>query len=226
MNISFGTSCMNRVHHLESVYVNNIKTALEFDDTIRFVLLNYNSTDGMHEWVNDTLQEFLKLKIVKYIHTTKPDVFSQSITKNITMKNSTGDIVCNLDADNILTNSFMNQLLGFFTTNKNPIVRGHVGMSGCAGRVACLKRSLIELGGFNELMKGWGYEETDFIIRFEKYYNTKCLFFSNSVLASVDGPRKISDDERLSNAKNIALSNNMLEKKQYILTPGEWGVVE
>ena len=41
---------------------------------------------------------------------------------------------------------------------------------GRGGRIMCLKKDFIEIGGMDESMTGWGYEDCDFMRRFESYF--------------------------------------------------------
>jgi predicted glycosyltransferase involved in capsule biosynthesis len=218
MNITFGTSCMGRTHHLRQIYVNNIETALAFSPDIKFTLLNWNSQDGMDQWVSSALAEYIDSGTVKYIRNKSPTSFSQSKTKNITMRSNNSKIVCNLDADNVLTRKFLVELTHQFDNHNNPIVRGVVCMNGCTGRIACRRESLIELGGFNEEMIGWGYEDTDFVKRFELHFNTKCLFWDKSNLHSIDADETTewTKKQKSSHNLNMEISERNIARGQYI----------
>ena len=220
--ISFGTSCMGRLHHLEKTYIPNIETALCFDSTYTFTLLNWNSSDGMDKWVEQNLNEYIKNGIVKYIHTKKPTEFSQSITKNITMKNSRGDIVCNLDADNFLNKKFLQKVNDIFCSHEPIIVSGEQA-KGIAGRIVCRKEHLCELKGFDESLEGWGYEDLDFIARFEKYYDTKCIKLGFDFL----GKAINTDHDRNANRCGInrKISRLKISSGQLISNIEHWGVV-
>ena len=197
-SISFGTSCMNRLPHLEHIYIDNIETALSVSSDIKFVLLNYNSQDGMHKWVRSELKKYIDKGIVKYLHTTKPTTFSQAITKNILTKHGLCDVVSLLDADNKLTSLYVETLLHCYNqpdtyyadkrdwfsskhdhrdaqnrliaSSKHLLVhareRQHV-----SGRITCYKKDLLQIGGYDESMTGWGYEEEDFMNRHQRYFN-------------------------------------------------------
>ena len=170
-SVSFGTSCMGRLHHIQETYIKNIQTVLDVDINSKFVLLNYNSQDSMHDWVQTNLKEYMSNGIVKYIRTTKPQVFSQSHTKNITARHAETDIVCNLDADNLLTSLYVEQLLDYFNgDNQSHKISKPRANGGYAGRIACYKKDLIEIGGFDESMTGWGVEDDDFLTRFKMYF--------------------------------------------------------
>jgi len=208
--ISFGTSCMNRTPHLDHVYVRNIEAALSVSSDVRFILLNYNSQDGMDKWVQSTLKKYISRGIVKYLRTEKPNIFSQAKTKNIVTKNSPCKIVSILDADHELTSTYVKTLLDCYTDLeqyyednrhwfKNPKVLkkwkdnavhlksnllvhpgGHD--SHVCGRITCYKRDFIEIGGFDETMTGWGYEDRDFYERHEKYFKQPRVNIVNGTL--------------------------------------------
>ena len=226
MSISFGTSCMGRLHHLQATYIKNIQTALNFDDSTKFVLLNYNSCDGMNEWVNDTLSDFIKSKVVKYLHTTKPQVFSQAITKNITMKAGSHDIVCNLDADNILSEKFLQKMNDTFL-DKGPVILSGMRLKGIAGRIACRKEHLYQLKGFDETFEGWGAEDLDFVARFEKYYNTTCIKLGFDYLGrAVDHSKNFNRERPGWQLKvNETKSLNKIKNGELICLVDNWGVL-
>lgn len=218
--ISFGTSCMGRLNHLKRTYIRNIETALSYNKEYTFTLLNWNSGDGMDEWVHTHLQEYIGNGVVKYIHTKKPTTFSQAITKNITMKNSTGDIVCNLDADNFLTRKFLEKINEIFKSNTPIIVSGEQ-QKGIAGRIVCRKEHLYELKGFDENLKGWGYEDLDFISRFEKYYHVKCIKLGFNILG------RAIDTEHARNNRRCGINKKISQAKiasgQLISDVDQWG---
>jgi len=134
----------------------------------------------MHKWVQSELKKYIEKGIIKYIHTTKPTKFSQAITKNIVSKHGLCDIVSLVDADNELTPLYVETLLRYynqnvdinnnsFANNQHLLVhaasRPHV-----SGRITFWKKDLLEIGGFDESMTGWGFEEIDFMKRHQKYF--------------------------------------------------------
>ena len=50
MKIAFFTTCMNRLKHLRRTLPKNIADNKDYDNCV-FVVLNYNSQDGLHEWM-------------------------------------------------------------------------------------------------------------------------------------------------------------------------------
>src|SRR5690349_9158200 len=97
--ISFCIVCMNRLHQLEETLLQNIKDNEGYDN-LEFVVLNYNSQDGMDEWVREHLSDYISIGKVNYYKTSEPTIFSHSHSKNLMFKLAKGDIVCNVNADN------------------------------------------------------------------------------------------------------------------------------
>lgn len=163
---------MGRLNHLSQTYIHNIETALSVDCNSKFVLLNYNSQDGMHEWVQENLSNHIQKGALKYLHTSTPQEFSQAHTKNITSKHADADIVCLLDADHFLTKRYVQQNLLFFNQepDSHKISRPEA-EGGKGGRIAFEKKDFLEIGGFDERMKGWGHEDSDFYYRFKNYFS-------------------------------------------------------
>ena len=66
--VAFFTTCMNRLHHLKKTLPQNIKDNQDYEDCV-FVVLNYNSRDGLHEWMLENMAEQIKsgLEIKKKI---------------------------------------------------------------------------------------------------------------------------------------------------------------
>lgn len=56
MKISFCITCMNRLEHLQATLERNIPDNLP-EGQVEFVLLDYYSTDGLHEWVRQHMGE-------------------------------------------------------------------------------------------------------------------------------------------------------------------------
>lgn len=172
MKLSFLTSCMNRLDHLNHTYFTNIKNSLPSDKNIdvEFVLLNYNSKDNLEQWVCANKKEFEKIVDFKYIKTTKPRFFEMSKTKNILGKYATGDLLCWLDADNYISSGFTDFIVDEFKQTIDIVlnVTWTHETSGMCGRVVCSKHNFNLINGYDERMIGWGYEDLDFVMRLQK----------------------------------------------------------
>lgn len=162
--ISLCTTCMNRASDLKNTLIKNIEDNLEYPN-IEFVILNYNSSDDMHFFMQTSaVRKYLKLGVLKYYVTHSPHFYSMAHSRNVAFLSSTGQIVINVDADNYTGfgfASFVNKLAelcprrAFFAKGKR-MMHGRVGM---------YKDEFVKIGGYNEDFVGYGYDDHDLMIR-------------------------------------------------------------
>tara|TARA_B100002019_G_scaffold106768_1_gene91764 strand:+ start:2425 stop:3168 length:744 start_codon:yes stop_codon:yes gene_type:complete len=168
MKISFLTSVMNRTHHLKKTYIENIKTCVSYkgENDIEFVLLNYNSKDDLCDFVKCNDFDLYDIDF-KYIHNKTAKYFDMSHTKNILGKYASGDVLCWLDADNFICDNFVGFIHQHFLKNTNTILSVEYSKKtkGMCGRIVISKNNFLKIGGYDQEMKGWGYEEMDFTKR-------------------------------------------------------------
>lgn len=174
-SISFCIVCMNRLHQLKETLIKNITDNSDYEK-LEFVVLNYNSEDGMDEWVRQELMPYISSGRLNYYHTIEPQVFSHSHSKNIMFKLAKGEIVCNVNADHFtgagyaayINHTFKNDALSvlttidYFNTDKN-----YNSPSDLFGKVCVRKSDFLQVNGFDEQMTGYGFEDWDFINRLE-----------------------------------------------------------
>lgn len=169
MKLSFLTSCMNRLDHLKQTYLQNINNNRSISGCkVEFVLLNYNSSDNLDEWVNENL---LNLDVeFSYIKTDQPTHFHMSKSKNMLGNHATGNILCWLDADNFTNSGFVDYIKQTYHNDTNKVLKVDWSpkTAGSCGRIVCSRSNFIQLGGYDEKMIGWGYEEIDFWKRQQK----------------------------------------------------------
>ena len=172
--ISFCITCMDRLSHLKKTLRKNIKNNEDYPN-MEFVLLDYNSSDDLEEWVFSNFTDELKSGLLVYYKTNESKYFQMSRAKIIAHQMSTGDIVCNLDADNYtgkdfaffinLTCNESLDIIGTQSYNKG-FLSSHI--SDCGGRIFLSKKNFLKLGGYNEKFIGWGSEDREFIARAKK----------------------------------------------------------
>lgn len=233
MKISFCTTCMGRLHHLCQTLPINIHNTSNIDR--EFIILNYGSKDDLHNWVMNNLKQFMKEGIVKYYRTKIPTHFHATHAKNIAHKQATGEILCNLDADNFVLRGYGELLI---ENLKKPCLIGSpsedlFGASGCCGKITCLKDHFYSVNGYNEEIKnGWGWEDLDFKKRILGKNNIPYLEIDqkyNVVLQHSNEERtKNFPDRDLEKTKkeSIQITSNSIEKKDYIVNKNKnWGFI-
>lgn len=165
--ISFCTTCMNRLHHLQKTLIRNIKDNTDYD-RLEFVLLDYNSSDGLAEYVDSELREYIENGRLKYYRTEDPAFYNMSHSRNIAFKLAEGEIVCNIDADNFTGSGFaayVNSVFQkydnvFLNTQSNKLVKKDV-----LGRICVKKEHFLQVGGYDEKMLYYGFDDYDFANR-------------------------------------------------------------
>jgi hypothetical protein len=235
MHLSFCTACKGRAHHLRQVYRANIEAGLREGGDLEFVLLNADSPDDMHEWVMDELRGYIRDGILSYYRATiEIPTYSIPVADNTVMRLAAGDAVSNLIADNLITTSYVREIRAFLSSGEasrplacapSPCDRG------TTGRLALFKREFLSLGGYDERMLNWGYQDVDFVHR----ARASGMTLRPWARATAGGVIQHSNAERTqfqqtpeplaqSNARNAALSNQAIRSGQLIANRGRpWG---
>lgn len=159
MKISFCVPCMNRIEHLQQTLPHNINLIKKYNAELS--LVNYDSKDNMHEYVTTNFKNEINNKILNYIKVENREYFCSKKSKNIAHKYSSGDILVSLDADNFLTDNVIEQIIKDFSVNPNYLF--HCGYN--EGFIVMSRENFFKLGGYNEKMRDWGYEDTDLVQR-------------------------------------------------------------
>lgn len=225
MKLSFCTTCMNRVEHLKETLPHNIKLINKYNSEL--VLVNYDSKDDIHEYIINNYNEYIENKTLLYLNISNKSFFDPRHAKNIAHKNSTGDVLINLDADNFLTDNIISEIINDFNSDINYLIQSSGGNDGF---IVMSRDNFFKLGGYNELMKGYGIEDVDLVAR--GYYLLKLKFKYLTTVETI----KHSDNDRTCNfeLKDFSQDYNRDMHKYYlnekIINPNlynniEWGII-
>lgn len=162
--IAFCITCMNRLCHLQQTLEKNIIDNYLVDD-VEFVLLDYNSTDGLGEWVQQNMQTYIDSGILVYYKTTEPKVYQRSHSRNMAFRLANAEICCNLDADNFLGKGFAAFMIQEFATHNNVFYTNNHSFNDTFGRISVRYSDFEAIRGYNEALKSYGYEDNDFMNR-------------------------------------------------------------
>ena len=173
-NISFCITCMDRLYDLKETLPKNIEDNKSYPN-LEFVILDYNSNDGLGKWMKKNMMQHIESGKVVYYRTTEPKYFDMSHSRNIAFKVATGDIVNNLDADNytrrldiekpeICWAEYLNRMANSASEcPKNPIFAK--GKQLLHGRIGFFKNDFLNLGGYDEGLEGYGHDDQDLMQR-------------------------------------------------------------
>jgi len=161
--ISLCTACMNRLHDLMVTLPVNIYHNRDYPK-IEFVVLNYNSKDKLDEWMRDYMLPYIRAGILVYVHTVEPEFFAMSHSRNVAFKVATGDIINNVDADNFTGRGFAEALnLLAEVRPEKAVFTGATRLT--HGRLGFYKNDWQALGGYDESLVGYGWEDNNLLLR-------------------------------------------------------------
>lgn len=187
--ISFATVAMNRLHHIKLTLPKNIQDNILYPD-VEFILLDYNSTDGLEEWIQKEMQQYITSGVLKYYRTTEPEYFNRSHSRNMAFQLTTGDIICNVDADNYTGPNFASYINNCFIKNDTIYLvslfnEEYLEYKDAYGRVCTWKKDFFEIGGYDEAMESYGHEDTDLYDRLSRYGRAQVNITNVQFLASI-----------------------------------------
>jgi hypothetical protein len=199
--ISLCTVCGNRLSYLSQTLPANIAENSD-SPNLEFVVLNYNSQDGMDEWMKANMKIHIDSGLLKYYKTIEPEYFFISHSKNMVTKLATGDIICNIDADNFAGPRYYRWVEECFNrhgpdTFITTIRKGAVPFRDQAGKLCFTKALFNAVNGYNESFFGYGMDDIDIAIRLENA-GARRIFIEDEKFLRFIGH---SDLERIRNYK-------------------------
>jgi hypothetical protein len=218
--ISICTTCMGRVVDIERTFLQNIKSNLGYyNDKMEFVLLNYNSRDGLDDWAREMLPYFIDAGIVNYYHTFEPQFYSMTHSRNIAFKLAQGDIVNNVDADHFTNKGFVE----YINLLANQGIRHPVFLKSKQknrGRLGMFKKEFLWLRGYDEGIEGYGFDDVDLLYR-ALCAGFSAVFFGGKYFSHTEDHRRhptenySHKDWKYQQRKNTLISLLNLKYKKY-----------
>lgn len=237
MKISFCTTCKDRLFHLKQTLPISIINSSDYPDR-EFVILDYNSGDGLYDWAKEHLGYWEKSGVVKFLRTNSPKYFHAARAKNIAHKNASGEVLCNLDCDNIIAEGFCQYVSHVFQNKDIILTSGSKDMfnnEGCCGKIAVAKEVFYSVNGYDEsdvTKNGWGWDDVNFRYRAEKHNSLRRIYCEPQYnLALHHGNevrvRNFLDKDLLKTSHLSAQAVLEIEaRREYIANIGvEWGTI-
>lgn len=189
VKISICTVCMNRLHHLKETLEKNINDNSNWKN-LEHIVLDYNSQDGMENWVKDNLSGYIENGRLIYYKTFEPLKFNMAHSKNMVAKLGTGDIICLVDADNYTGLNYANYIDNIFQIESNCFAttigkKKVVNALDVYGRVCFKKGDFTLINGFDEFMQNYGYDDIDFTNRLELLGRKRVLLKDKQYLKAI-----------------------------------------
>jgi len=186
--LSFCITCKNRFHQIKETLPKNLIDNALFKSIVEFVLVDFDSKDGLHDWILENFQIELNEGYLKYYFTSELPYWHVSVAKNTSHIFASNDILVNLDSDNYTgKNGGKFVIKEFMKANKNLVLHQFGGYSGDGsyGRISTLKKYFLHVGGYDESLEPMGYEDKDLIERLKcaglKYKYLPDPVYSNAI---------------------------------------------
>src|SRR3990167_202118 len=178
IRLSFCTTCMNRLYQLRETLPHNLAEIQKFKN-VNLCLVNFNSQDGLHEYIINNFQEQIQHGTLRYFYTKEPSYFHCSIAKNLAHRLGDGEILYNLDGDNFISEVNIRKIMDVFNKeshiflhdrkyNKKISMIDLLGPNGSIGRIAMKSYDFHKLGGYDEALLGASVHDIDLIKRLKK----------------------------------------------------------
>lgn len=168
--ISVVTTCMNRLHDLKQTLPDNLQDNY---GNVEFVLLDYNSCDGLGDWISANLMEYIKSGRLVYYRTECSEHFKPNHSRNISFRLAKNSLIANVDADNFMGYGFLKRLnqcatvadRGLLIVPDNFLLPDSDRFF-LKGRFALYRDDIYSLGGFDEdLDEGFSHDDVNFVLR-------------------------------------------------------------
>jgi len=190
---------MNRLHHIKHTLPKNISDNLSYP-TAEFVLLDYNSTDGLGDWVQENMQHYIEAGILKYYRTNDPLYFNRSHSRNMVFQLCEGELICNVDADNYTGHGFAHYINQSFQEDADIFLAStfneeYLAFKDAYGRFCAWKKDFTAIGGYDEAMNSYGHEDTDLYDRLARLGRKEINMTNKDFLHSISH----TDQERTGN---------------------------
>ena len=226
--ISLCTTCMNRKDHLSQTLPKNIEDNKDYPN-IEFVLLDYNSTDGLDDWIKSNMMDYIASGLLVYVRTEEPKGYSMAHSRNIAFKVASGDIVNNIDADNFTHKGFATYINKLANQMPEKAIFGK-GKKMLRGRLGFYKEEFIKLlGGYDEGFMGYGHDDHDLLHR-AWGLGFKLLWFGGDYWSAVPNHRKHQmenfdnkDWKHTEQINKIISCYNLAYKRFYANKKKHWG---
>lgn len=167
IKLSFCTTCKGRLHHLMQTLPRNLEDNADYP-AVEFCVLDYSSEDGLRDWIAKAMSTHLQSGRLRYFYAEDQPVFRMSHAKNCVHRKASGQLLCNLDADNFTGRDYAFYLNYLYSKmgikcaqgRPNGQLEGH-----WCGRIIIDRQLFHDVRGYNELLVGWGYDDLDLLER-------------------------------------------------------------
>ena len=175
MKICFAVTCKNRLSHIKETLPRNLAD----NPDATFVLLDYNDSEGLAEWIKTSFYPNMAGQSLVYYQFKENVPFAMSHSKNLAHRCAMlegADVICNLDADNFTGAGFSDYLHSQFERAQHDpqeifmwsrMMKGEMDR-GISGRMAVTRNAFLVSGGYDEKYSTHSPDDKDFNVRLRR----------------------------------------------------------
>lgn len=225
--ISICITCMNRLYDLAVTLPKNIQDNSEYDN-LEIVVLDYNGSDGAHKYVMNAFPHLIESGVLAVFRTEEPKFYSMTHSRNMAFRLASGDVVNSVDADNFVNAgfaSFVNRMANF-RRSKAVFTKGKRGMH---GRIGFWKKDFVDLGGYDESLRGYGHDDHDLMER-AMCSGYKMMWYGGQFCDRIPTPKEKkganmeNKNWRMTEDQNKEISRQNIDSGRLIANVGQsWG---
>jgi hypothetical protein len=204
---------MGRAHHLKETLPKNIADNAGFPD-LEFVIVDYNSKDGLEDWARVALKDHIASGRVVYLAERSAQWFDKCHAKNIAHCAASGDVLVNIDADNFTGEGYAAKLAEIFLKFQNPVVANQLELNDMYGKIAMRREFFYKLRGYDERMIGYGFEDVDITRRAVKMgaHKIRMAWPGERAITHTDEERsknfRDGEHTKIGNSRNTTISKS------------------
>lgn len=146
---SLVTTCKDRLDHLKQTLPSMVSQGFH-----EVIVVDYDCPQGTSKWVRDNHPSVVLAKV------ENEPLFNLSKARNVGAIQSTGDVLCFVDADVVLAEGYLSWFADNFVQNSFYILG--------VGTPVCTRAQFETVGGYDEVIAGWGGEDWDFCLRLKQ----------------------------------------------------------
>lgn len=228
-------TCKNRFYQIRKTLPKNLKDNYRHKSIIEFVLVDFDSSDGLRTWILTNFKKELNQNYLKFFHTKELAHWHMSIAKNTAHLYASGEILVNLDCDNYTGRNGGYFLLNCFNKYAYPIVihqfSGQL-HDGSFGRISARRGDFHKIGGYDESFGPMAYQDIDLLHRIILNCNARYLGIKNS-----NFNRALANTKELGtkycitklnhielHKHNMKISKQNISKGKFVANKGDFGI--
>ncbi len=208
--IALVTTCKGRLHHLKTTLPQWIEAKPD-----QIVVVDYGCPDGTAAWASENYPS------VSLVSVNDDPGFSAARARNLGEKAVDCEWLVFVDADIEMSPGWLEHVRSNLKTGCYYIASREARKlrPDLTGTVVCETKYFDQIGGYDELYRGWGYEDTDLYARLEELAGlSRCVYQAGDLIPIPHG-----DEERIKFQKdfdkeiNAALNRYYFEAKRKII---------